>query len=201
MSCCAREVTVVRTIGQRGENRSSWGDVLLLSLFVVVPAALILLAVYAAAARSHPTDEELSTRFLSHQSDFQALAQLLESNRGRLLSLGAESLEFADFVPAGASTAQMGDYKVLLARIGAKNFRYFPRSGNLILPVSGSSDNFPESNKSYLYLSREQPQPLLHHQSYSWRGPGIYFVTGDHRIEGRWFIHHDGTVVVAFAPY
>jgi hypothetical protein len=175
---------------------------LLLSLIVAVPAALILLAGYGAAALSHPTDEEMIARFLLHESDFRALAQMLVSDRGRLLSLRAESIEFADLEPAGARTTQMDDYKVLLAKIGATNFRYFPRSGNLFLPVSSSGDNFAEIHKSYLYLNREEPQPLLHHQGYSsWRGPGIYFVTGDHRIEGRWFIHHDGTVVVTFAPY
>jgi hypothetical protein len=175
---------------------------LLLSLVVAVPAALILLAGYGAAALSHPTDEEMIARFLLHESDFRALAQMLVSDRGRLLSLGAESIEFADLEPAGARTTQMDDYKVLLAKIGATNFRYFPRSGNLFLPVSSSGDHFAEIRKSYLYLNREEPQPLLHHQGYSsWRGPGIYFVTGDHRIEGRWFIHHDGTVVVTFAPY
>lgn len=202
MSSGAREVTVARTIRQCGANRSSWGDVLLLSLFLAVPTALILLAGYAAAARSHPTDEELTTRFLSRESDFRALAQMLESDRGRLLSLGAESIEFADLVRAGAGTVHVGDYQILLARIGAANFRYFPRSGNLVLPVSGSSDHFTETKKSYLYLNHpEEPQALLHHQSYAFRGPGIYVVTGDHRIKGRWFIHHDGTVVVAFAPY
>jgi hypothetical protein len=186
---------------QRRADRSSWGDVLLLSLFVAVPAALVLLAGYAAAARSHPTDEELTARFLAHESNFQALAQILDSDRGRLLSLGVESFEFADFAPAGAGSAHIADYKGLLARIGATDFRYFPRSGNLILSVSRSGDNFAETRKSYLYLSHEEPQPLLHQHSYSWRGPGIYFVTGDHRIKGRWFIHHDGTVVVALAPY
>jgi hypothetical protein len=202
VSSCACEVPVVRTIGQCGAHRSSWRDALLLSLVVAVPAAFILLAGYGAATLSHLTDEELVTRFLLHKSDFQALAHMLESDRERLISLGAESFEFADLVQAGADTAQIDGYKVHLAKIGATNFRYFPRSGNLFLPALRSSDNFTQTKKSYLYLNREAPQPLLHHQGYSsWRGPGIYFVTGDHRIEGRWFIHHDGIVVVAFAPY
>jgi hypothetical protein len=37
--------------------------------------------------------------------------------------------------------------------------------------------------------------------SYSRPGPGIYFVTEDQRIKGKWFIHHDGTLEVAFLPY
>jgi hypothetical protein len=195
-----RDVTVVHAVEQRAKNRSSRAAVFMLSLFVAVPVALGLLAAYAAARDSHPTDEELTARFLAHESDFQTLAQMLDSDRRRLL-LRAEPIDLADLVAAGASTANIGNYESLLARIGAKNFNYFPRSGNLVLPVSASGENFAQSRKSYSYLSREEPQPLLHHQSYALRGPGIYFVTGDHRIKGQWFIHHEGTVVVTFAPY
>lgn len=202
MSSCACEVPVVCTMGPCRACRSSWVDVLLLSLAVAVPPAFIFLAAYGTATLSHPSDEELITRFLLHKSDFQALAHMLESDRERLASLGAESFEFPELVQAGADTAQKDAYKVLLARIGATNFRYWPQSGNLFLPVSRSSDSLTQTKKSYLYLNREPPQPLLHHQGYSsWRGPGIYSVTGDRRIEGQWFIHHEGTVVVAFAPY
>jgi hypothetical protein len=175
--------------------------VLLLSLLVALPVGLTLCAGYAATVRSHPTDDELIGRFFSHESDFQSLVQILESERGRLLSLGAESYEFTDFAPTAAGTAHLADYKVLLAKIGSASFRYFPRSGNLILPPSRSGESFAETKKSYLYLSRDEPQPLRRHQSDSWRGPGVYFVTGDRRIKGRWFIHRDRTVVVAFAPY
>jgi hypothetical protein len=162
---------------------------------------IVLSSGYAETARSHPTDDELTARFFAHESEFESLVQLLDSDRGRLLSLGAESYEFTDFVPTGAGTAHFADYEALLAKIGSANFRYFPRSGNLTLPASRSPDAFAEAKKSYLYLSREEPQPLRRHQSDSWRGPGVYFITGDRRIRGRWFIHHDGTLVVAFSPY
>jgi hypothetical protein len=76
-----------------------------------------------------------------------------------------------------------------------------PRSGNLVVPVSESGNNLVKSTKSYVYLSHDDPQPLLYNRSYGWRGPGLYRVTGDYRIEGQWFIHHDGAVAVAFAPY
>jgi hypothetical protein len=190
-----------RGFTDRRANRSSWGDVLLLSIFVAVPAALIMLAGYTTAARNHPTDEELTESFRSHESAFQSLVQVLDTDRGRLLSLGGDSYEFTDLVAADAGTPHLKDYKDILARIGSANFRYFPRSGNLILPASRSGDNIADTTKAYLYLSRGEPQPLLRHQSVSWRGPGIYFFTGDRRIKGRWFIHHEGTWVVAFAPY
>jgi hypothetical protein len=174
--------------------------VLVLSLFVAMPLVLVLLAGLAAARGSHPTDEELTARFLSHESDFEALTHMLDSDGGRLPP-GTVSADLADVVHAGAGRARMGDYEVLLARIGATDFRYFPRSGNLIVPVSRPGAQFAVIRKSYSYLSREEQQPLLHHRGYASRGPVVYWVTGDHRIKGRWFIHHDGTVVGAFAPY
>ena len=113
----ARGVVAARAVEEGGANRSPWGDVLLLSLLVAVPVALTLCAGYAATARSHPTDDELTVRFFSHESDFQSLVQILQSDRDRLLSLGAESYEFTDFVPTRAGTAHLEDYKVLLARL------------------------------------------------------------------------------------
>jgi hypothetical protein len=174
--------------------------VLVLSLFVAVPLVLVLIAGHAAARASHPTDDELTARFLSHEADFEALTHMLDSDRGRLPSAN-ESADLADFVQAGTDRVRIDRYAVLLAGIGATNFRYFPRSGNLIVPVSNGGDRFAAIRKSYSYLSREQQQPLLVHQSYVPRGPAVYWATGDHRIKGRWFIHHDATIGVAFAPF
>jgi hypothetical protein len=155
--------------------------VLMLSLLAAAPAILVVLAGYSVSRVSHPTDEELIARFLSHQADFQALVTLLESDR------------------RGAAAAT--NYEVVLARIGARSFRYFPESGNVVLPVAESAEHLGNSTKSYVYLSRDDPQPLLYHRSYGWRGPGVYLISGDRRITGQWFIRHDQTVVVAFAPY
>jgi hypothetical protein len=174
--------------------------VLVLSLFCVVPLVLVLIAGRTAIRGGYPTDEELSARFLSREADFQALVYMLDSDRGRLPP-GTESVDLADFVRAGAGRARIGDYEALLTRIGATNFRYFPGSGNLIVPVSKPAEPFAATRTSYSYLSRELPQPLLHPPGYASRGPGIYFAPADHRIKGRWFVHHDGTAVGAFAPY
>jgi hypothetical protein len=198
VSCLTREVNVVNRLRRPVANRPSWTQVLVLSLFVIVPAAIVALSGYSAARGDHPTDEELTARFLSHEADFQALIHMLDSDRRRLL-LADGPLNLAELEAAGATRA--GDYRVLLAKFDATNVRYFPRSGNVVVLVAQSGEHFADTKKSYLYLSREPPQPLLHHSSYAWRGPGIYFVTGDQRIKGQWFIHHDGTVVVAFAPY
>jgi hypothetical protein len=51
-------------------------------------------------------------------------------------------------------------------------------------------DSHPTNDELTGRFLSHDAQPLLCHQSYGRRGPGIYFVTGDYR-----------TVVVAFAPY
>ena len=172
-----------------------------LSLLLIAPVILAVLAGYYSVRRiSEPTDAELTARFSSHQQDFDTLAKMLDSDRHRLL-LNAGPVDLANLVAAAASTPHAGNYEAVLAGIGVKDFRYFPQSGNVVLPVSQLGGTPASSTKSYLYLSRDDPQPLLHHRIYGWRGPGMYFESGDYRIEGRWFIHHERTVSVAFAPY
>lgn len=187
-------------------NRSSWScpdrsEALVWSLILAVPAAVVLLAFHAAAQINHPTDEELTAKFLSHESDFQTLVRMLDTDCARIPPR-TDSCELANLLSSAAlSTTRANDYKLLLARIGITSFRYFPRFGNLTLPVSRSGESLTEAKRSYLYLSHEEPQPLLRHLGYSWRGPGPYLLTGDHRIKSHWFIHHDETVALAFSPY
>ena len=85
---------------------SAWPAVFLLSLLVVAPAILVVLAGYSVSQGSHPTDEELTVRFLSHEADFQTLAKMLDSDRGRL-PRGTGPFELTDLVAAGASTARI----------------------------------------------------------------------------------------------
>jgi hypothetical protein len=178
-------------------DRSARAAIFVLSLWMTVLIVLVVVAGYSVSADGHPTDDELTARFLAHEADFQTLAIMLDSDRRRL-PLRPEPFDLADLVATGVSTARAGDYESLLARIDARNFRYFAQSGNVALPVSESGDGLPGSARSYLYLSSDQPQRFLYHRTYGWRGPGVYFVTGDYRIKGRWFIHHEGIVLVAF---
>jgi hypothetical protein len=199
MNCTTRGVTVAHRSRRPLANRSSWSDVLLLSLLVAVPAAIVALSGYSSARAGNPSDYDLTARFLSHQADFEALPQMLDSDRASL-PLAGGPFDLADLMKAGA--ARSHDYRTLLAKIGAANVRYFPRSGNIVLPLAQPSEHFfPDTKKAYLYLNREKPQPLPNHPSYARTGPGIYFVTEDNRIKGKWFIHHDGTLEVAFLPY
>lgn len=199
MSCTTHGVTVADRSRRPSANRSSWTEVLVLSLLLAAAATIVALSAYSAARGNDSSDDDLTARFLSHQADFEALRQMLDSDSARL-PLAGGPFDLADLIAAGAAPGH--DYRAQLAKIGVINLRYFPRSGNIVLPLAKPSEHsFANTKRSYLYLNREPPQRLPNHPRYGWPGPGIYFVTEDHRIKGKWFIHHDGTLEVAFLPY
>jgi hypothetical protein len=84
MNCTTRAVIVAHRSRRPLANRSSWTPVLVLSLLVAVPALIMALSGYSAARGSNPSDDDLTARFLSHQVDFEALPQMLDSDRARL---------------------------------------------------------------------------------------------------------------------
>jgi hypothetical protein len=172
----------------------------MLSALLIVPVALVLMAAHTANRLSHPSEEELTATFLAREADFLELAQMLDSDDGRL-SLAGEAVELSDLGTAGASATRIRHYQSVLRRIDVKSFRYFPRSGNIILAVSERSDSRPGCSTSYRYVPRDEPQRLVYLQGYGWRGPGILLLTGDRRIKGQWFVHHDTTVGIGFSPY
>ena len=199
MNCTTRGVTVAHRARRPLANRSSWTEVLVLSLFIAVPATFVAISGYSAARGGTPSDDDLTARFLSHQTDFETLPQMLDTDRARLPQADGP-FDLADLMAVGA--ARNHDYRGLLAKVGAANIRYFPLSGNIVLTLANSNDHFfADPKKSYLYLNREQPKPLPNQPSYARSGPGIRFVTETHRIKGKWLIHHDGTLQVAFLPY
>jgi hypothetical protein len=195
-----KRAVTVRPPERRTPDRSSWPATLVLSVLLIVPIALMVLVAHTANRISHPSEEELIAIFISHEADFEELAQMLDSDRARLL-LGGETVELSELGTTGVSPPRIGHYDSLLRKIGVKSFRYFPRSGNIILPVSDTGDSRPGCSKSYRYLPRAQPEPLGYHRGYAWRGPGIYILTGDRRIKGQWFVHHDTTLGIGFSPY
>jgi hypothetical protein len=199
-SAIMRDVTLLQPERQRAPDRSSWTAAFVLGALLIVPVALVLLAAHTAHRLSHPSEEELMATFLSHEGDFLELAQMLDSDHKRL-SLAGEAVELSDLGTAGASATRIGHYESLLGSIDVKSFRYFPRSGNIILAVAERSDRRPGCSMSYRYLPRNEPQRLVYHRGYRWRGPGIYVLTGDRRIKGQWFIHHDTTLGVGVSPY
>jgi len=167
---------------------------------VLVPLALVVLAGYSASRASSPTDQELTARFVAHESDFRALLQMVEGERGKL-PLGDEVVDLDALAAAGTDAARLAAYDSLLRKMGATNFQYLPRSGNLTVPIDLSPGARTESGRSYLYRRDAAEQPLIYHRGYAWRGPGAYVVTGDQHIKGHWFIHHSGDAVLVFAPY
>jgi hypothetical protein len=172
----------------------------MLSALLIVPVALVLMVAHTANRLGHPSEEELTATFLAREADFLELAQMLDSD-DRRLSLAGESVELSDLGTAGASATRIGHYESLLKRIDVKSVRYFPRSGNIILAVSERGDSRPGCSTSYRYLPRDEPQRLVHLRGYGWRGPGLLVLTGDRRIKGQWFIHHDTTLRIGFSPY
>jgi len=135
----------------RETTRSFWQAQVLVVILLAAPALFVLLAADAATHLSHPTDDELITRFYSHESSFNALTT---------------------------------------------------RPGNVVVPVCEAGDCPAGATDFYLYLGDGEAEPLhARHSSGGWRGPGVYLVTGDRHIKGRWYIHHSQTMVVAFAPY
>jgi hypothetical protein len=134
----------------RATARSHGLATALVAGLVATAAIFVLLAANAAVQLSHPTDEEMIARFLSHESTFAALTN---------------------------------------------------RSGNVVIPVGAPGESPAAATRFYVHLREGQPEPLENRPSGSWRGPGVYVVTGDRHIKGQWYIHHNRTVVVAFAPY
>jgi hypothetical protein len=163
-------------------------------------ATLAVLATYEVDIRNRPSDEELTANFLSHETTFNELVQMLDADRRTLASEGETPIDFAALSRPDADTARAETYSGLLRQISVADLRYSPDSGTLIL-LPDRQANLPRPSKSYLYLPRAQLQPVIRHHGYHWRGPGVYVVTGDRPLKGSWFIHHDTTIQIAFSPY
>jgi hypothetical protein len=202
MSGCVikHEATVHQPESERTLHRSSWTAAFVLSALLSVPLALVVLAARTDDRMSHPSDQELIESFLSHETDFHELTRMLDSDH-EALSLAGPVVELTNLRTVAVNAARIDHYESLLSEMGVKNFRYFPRSGTLILPVSEQSDSLPSHSKSYRYLPRDEPQRVVFHRGYGWRGPGVYVLTGDTCIKGQWFIHHDTTLGIGFSPY
>ena len=169
-------------------------------------ALLLGLATLAVLATGHvdqgnrPSDQELTANFFSHEARFDELVQMLTADRPRLAAKGRTSVDLATMARLGTSVARFEMYRGLLRQISVEDLRYFPDSGKLVLALN-SQDVRERPAKSYLYLPRAQPQSLAPYHGYTWRGPGVYILTGDRPLKGSWFIHHDGAVAVAITPY
>jgi hypothetical protein len=185
----------------RGSPDRSRVAVLVLITLFLAPAALTTVARHTINQRSQPSDEELSQNLLAHETKFNELVEMLASDCRSLPPGAGESIDLAGLSAVVTSDARMAIYKRLLRQILVTDLRYFPGSGRLILLPVAAQTNIRGSSKSYAYIVGGQPQPVVVHHGYNWRGPGMYFVTGDRWVKGFWFIHYDTMITLAIAPY
>ena len=186
--------------GAATSDKGSWAATWALIALLLGSAALAALATYEVDLRNRPSDEELTANFFSHETTFNELVRMLYADRRTLAPEVETPIDFAALSRLGAGAAGVETYSGLLRQISVADFRYFPDSGKLIL-LPDRQANLLRPSKSYLYLPHAQPQPVVRHHGYGWRGPGVYVVTGDRPLKGSWFIHYETTVQVAFSPY
>lgn len=198
---CSRSIAAGARNGAGTSDKGSWAAAICTVIALGVGLlTLVALATYDVKHGNQPTDEELTTDFFSHESRFDELVHMLDADRRTLASQGATAIDLAAMARLNTKAVRLGMYTGLLQEISVADLRYFPDSGKLILVPDGEK-NRERPSKSYLYLGRAQPQPLIQYHGYAWHGPEVYMTTGDSPLRGAWFIHHDMTVVVAFSPY
>ena len=179
----------------------SWVAVLVLITLFLLPAASTIVATQTIGQRNQPSDAELMENFLTHETKFNELVQMLDSDCRSLPPGAGESIDLAGLSAVVTSPARMDTYRRLLRQIFVTDLHYFPGSGKLILLPAAAQANFGGSSKSYAYMVGGQPRPVIAHHGYNWRGPGLYFLRGDRWVEGSWFIHYDTTITLTFSPY
>jgi hypothetical protein len=185
---------------RRSPDRS-WVAVLLLMTLFLAPAVFTIVANHTISQRNQPSDAELIENLLAHETKFDELVQMLDSDSRSWPPGAGESIDLAGLSTVVTSAARMDIYKRLLRQISVADLRYFPGSGKLILRPATVPTDIAGSSKSYAYVVSGQPQPVVAHHGYNWRGPGLYFLTGDRRVKGFWFIHYDTMITLAFSPY
>jgi hypothetical protein len=185
----------------RSSPDRSWVAVLVLFTLLLTPAALTIVATHTISQRNQPSDAELMENLLAHEKEFDELAHMLDADCRSLPPGAGESIDLAGLSAVVTSAARMDIYMRLLRQIFVTDLRYFPGSGKLILLPAAAQTTIGGSSKSYAYLVGGQPRPVIAHHGYNWRGPGLYFLTGERRVKGFWFIHYDTTTTLAFSPY
>lgn len=181
-------------------DTGSWLAVCAVIALVLGLFLLAVSATYEVNRKNEPSDEALTTNFLSHEARFDELVRMLASDQLSAAAIEATGIDRATGARLDENPARVTVYSGLLRQISVVDFRYFPDSGRLILVPDGQ-DNLEGPSKFYLYLPHGQPQPLVPYYGSDWRTPGIYILTGDRQLRGSWFIHHEKTMQVAVPPY
>lgn len=185
--------------------KASWVAACTVLPLVLGLCALAVFATYDGYRENAPSDEALATNWLSHEAGFDELVQMLRTSHLSVAAKGAAGIDLAAVAGLDKDPARFRIYRGLLRQISVVDLRYFPDSGKLILIPDGQNNdglnNLDRQSKCYLYLPHGQPQALASYPGSDWRMPGMYMRTGDRRLKGNWFIHHEMTLVVAVPPY
>jgi hypothetical protein len=174
---------------------------LVLITLLLAPVVLTAVAGLTVHQRNGPSDQDLLENLLAHETRFNDLVAMLASDCRSLPPGAGESIDLAGVSAVVANAARKDTYGRLLREISVTDMRYFPGSGRLVLMPAAARTDIRGSSKSYVYMAGGQPQPVVAHGGYNWRGPGLYFLTGDRRVKGSWFIHYDTLIGLGFSPY
>lgn len=197
---CANDARLPARKAAGRSDTGAWLAICALIALLLGVSALSLFDAYHVNQENQPGDAKLTTNFYSHEAAFDELVRMLATDNTSLGAGSTAAVDLSAMTGLDPSAARIRMYRRLLRQISVADFRYFPDSGKLMLVPDGQ-DNPRQPSKFYLYLPHGQPQPLLQDAGYDWHGPGIYFVTGDRRLQGSWFIHHDMTVQIIGLSY
>jgi hypothetical protein len=183
-------------------SSDTWGvaALVLITLFIA-PAVLTIVTIHTISQRDQPGDEQLIENLRVHEAEFDELVQMLNSDCRSLPAGAGEFIDLARLSSLVTSVSRREMYKRLLRQIFVTDLRYFPGTGKLMLLPAGTQTNIDAASKTYIYRVGGQPQPVVARQGHNWRGPGLYFRTGDRQLKGFWFIHYDMTITLALSPY
>lgn len=181
-------------------DRGSWLTACAVVALVLGLFLLAAFATYDVDRKNEPGDQALTTNFRSHEARFDELVRMLASDHLRAAGMEATGIDLATVARLDENPARVTLYGGLLRQISVVDFRYFPDSGRLILVPDGQ-DDLQGPSMSYVYVPHDEPQPLVPYSGSDWRTPGIYILTGDRQLRGRWFIHHERTMEAAVPPY
>jgi len=177
-----------------------WVSAALLALFLLVPAALAVWNVYTISNAEFPSDQQLSANFYAHEGSFEDLVRMFNADRTALLASRRQTVSLAGLEEL-VGQVRARQYQEALKQISVSDIRGDLRSGNLTLLPQGTRGGIDDASKVYRYAPEGELEPLAQHRSDYFRGPGIYFLTGDRLLETHWFIHHSVAIQIAYSPY
>jgi hypothetical protein len=185
---------------RRSKDRSRVAMIVLITL-LLAPVVLTIVAGLTLNQRNGPSDQDLLENLLAHEAQFNELVAMLTSDCRSVPPGAGESIDLAGVSAVVTNAARKDTYERLLREISVTDLRYFPGSGRLVLMPAAAGKNIRGSSKSYVYTADGQPQPAVAQYGYHSRAPGLYFLTGDRRVKGSWFIHYDTVIRLGVSPY